>query len=326
MISLHHLKSDPEFIENVDNYTSRIGQYIRRYKKDQINNDLHALSPELTRIINNDKNLNKLLGSELTLNSTLIKNIMSKYNKHKPTQKAELKKLLLKIFDYSNLRNRPYFVEFFHKIPLDVCPYCLSNYVRSYVIKRRIKKTDEEKEVTTLNFQLDHFLPKDKFPFLALNFYNLIPSCPSCNHKKSNKLPPLDNIYSSTSISDKISWHFDELSLAERYIDENANLRVFLNIDNCTKPEKSYLKLIHLEEIGAFHSHLYHELFDKFNFYRRDTMNSLVTLLEKELDSYNEKWELTNLLYSVSKNNNINNSRPMSKLINDLYTDLVLKE
>jgi hypothetical protein len=29
--------------------------------------------------------------------------------------------------------------------------------------------------------EIDHFYPKDKYPFLAVSFFNLIPSCLTCN-------------------------------------------------------------------------------------------------------------------------------------------------
>ena len=33
-------------------------------------------------------------------------------------------------------------------------------------------------------FELDHRIPKSKYPFLCTSFFNLQPSCPSCNHGK----------------------------------------------------------------------------------------------------------------------------------------------
>ncbi|MFX8327742.1 hypothetical protein ABTL71_18955, partial [Acinetobacter baumannii] len=51
----------------------------------------------------------------------------------------------------------------------DTCPYCNRSYI--YYISRR-------KEIKP---QIDHFFPKSKYPFLAMSFYNLIPSCQTCN-------------------------------------------------------------------------------------------------------------------------------------------------
>ena len=39
-------------------------------------------------------------------------------------------------------------------------------------------------------YQLDHFKDKRDFPFLGINFYNMVPSCSYCNQKKSkNEVP-----------------------------------------------------------------------------------------------------------------------------------------
>ncbi len=49
-----------------------------------------------------------------------------------------------------------------------VCPYCNRNFIYNLNKKRA-------------TYQLDHFYPQTDFPFLALSFYNLIPSCVTCN-------------------------------------------------------------------------------------------------------------------------------------------------
>jgi hypothetical protein len=57
------------------------------------------------------------------------------------------------------------------KIDVNVCPYC--NRMYTFTIgndKRRGTR-----------FEFDHFYLKSKYPYLALSFYNLIPSCHVCN-------------------------------------------------------------------------------------------------------------------------------------------------
>ena len=59
-------------------------------------------------------------------------------------------------------------------LQVNVCPYCNEQY--TFTIR-----TDEKQ----IRPQFDHFYPKDKYPYLALAFYNLIPSCASCNLLKN---------------------------------------------------------------------------------------------------------------------------------------------
>ncbi len=64
----------------------------------------------------------------------------------------------------------------FKAMDIHVCPYCEHSYIETM--------NTEGKERRTMVF--DHFYPKDdaKYPGLAMCFYNLIPSCPSCNNVK----------------------------------------------------------------------------------------------------------------------------------------------
>ena len=54
---------------------------------------------------------------------------------------------------------------------LEVCPYCG---------REKINMAEEE-ERTDSKPPIDHFLPKSKYPFLAMSYYNLIPCCTFCN-------------------------------------------------------------------------------------------------------------------------------------------------
>ncbi|NHQ72813.1 HNH endonuclease, partial [Elizabethkingia miricola] len=56
------------------------------------------------------------------------------------------------------------------------CVYCNRNYTLD-LIKDRARA------------ELDHWFPKENYYLLALSFFNLIPSCHSCNHIKHNNSP-----------------------------------------------------------------------------------------------------------------------------------------
>lgn len=65
--------------------------------------------------------------------------------------------------------------ELTRRLNIDVCPYCNRQYVFT------IKDGDGRP-------QIDHFYPQSDFPYLSCSLYNFIPSCPQCNHQKSNIL------------------------------------------------------------------------------------------------------------------------------------------
>ena len=69
-------------------------------------------------------------------------------------------------------------LNFTKKAELKFCPYCGMGEVHVAEAVHGVTKPP-----------IDHFLPKSKYPYLAVNFFNLIPSCEKCNdfaHKSSN--------------------------------------------------------------------------------------------------------------------------------------------
>lgn len=57
---------------------------------------------------------------------------------------------------------------------LRICPYC----GRAYIFYSLEEDNPDKCEYKP---QIDHFLPKDSYPYLSANYYNLIPSCTPCN-------------------------------------------------------------------------------------------------------------------------------------------------
>lgn len=77
------------------------------------------------------------------------------------------------------------------------CPYCAQAY--AFTIYR-------EDNSPGFRPTLDHFLPKHKFPHLALSLSNLIPSCYTCNSNLKNKkdfheIPHLHPLYDNESFT-----------------------------------------------------------------------------------------------------------------------------
>ena len=104
---------------------------------------------------------------------------------------------------------------------LRVCPYCGMEFV---------KPTNRTKK------QIDHFFPKREFPFLALNYYNLIPSCDTCNESPNKGTKnPLDvakngEIMHPYSFNeDRIRFHL-QINGADLYDDNNFQLKIGFSI------------------------------------------------------------------------------------------------
>lgn len=74
--------------------------------------------------------------------------------------------------------------KFCRGLNVTVCPYCNRQYVFTVAEHEEHQRADS---VTCyVRPELDHFYPKDIYPYLSCNLYNLIPSCSVCNHAKSD--------------------------------------------------------------------------------------------------------------------------------------------
>lgn len=92
----------------------------------------------------------------------------------------------------------------YRKLELKACVYCNANYTIS----------DKDKEGY---YDLDHWKPKSLYPFLCISFFNLQPSCPSCNRRKSFSDAPFFGLWDDTGYGDLdvLKFHLEERSLVD---------------------------------------------------------------------------------------------------------------
>lgn len=118
---------------------------------DETNNslkDLITLSPqELARYVNDQNNSSSSFINLINADNIILKNIFVIHGYEKGLDKWQ----------------------FINRITIDTCSYCNRNYIYTTSKNKKIKP------------EIDHFFPKSKYPVLGLSYFNLIPSCKSCN-------------------------------------------------------------------------------------------------------------------------------------------------
>jgi len=193
-----------------------------------------------------------------------------------------------------------YFVE---KLDLKTCPYCNRNY--TFVV---------DEDSGKLRPEIDHFYPKSIYPFLAMSFYNLIPSCPICNHTKSNK---------------------DRLDLKNPYDIKNEDFKFtyiptsvdFSNIENKKYDlddfdieldgNQANIEVFKLEELYKQHKDIVLELLIKKAYYPKSYIEELKSFDFSEDEIYRY------LLGNYKKDEDLH-KRPLSKLTRDISEELGL--
>jgi len=190
---------------------------------------------------------------------------------------------------------------FVQTLDLKTCPYCNRNY--TFIVD-----SDNGK----LRPEIDHFYPKSIYPFLAMSFFNLIPSCSICNHTKSSKIEVnLENPYD-----------IKEGSYRFTYIPNNVEFTIIekekYNFDNFEielKGNKSNIEIFKLEELYKQHKDIVLELLIKKAYYPQSYINELSTFGFSQDEIYRY------LFSNYNKDEDLH-KRPLSKLIKDISQEL----
>ena len=215
---------------------------------------------------------------------------------------------------------------------ISVCPYCNRNYISStykflqcnicnqelLVIDGTEKECpgckQEIKGLTKVvnTAQLDHFFPKDSYPLFAVSFYNLIPSCYSCNHVKFNKdlkHSPYDS-----------SFPFDDVKFT--YIPKSTD-KIEIKIDSCNPDFINGIRILGIEELYQSHIDVVNELIWKKEVYTksyRDGLSKILNQTDLELSEAEVNRFITG--YYTDKENY--GKRPLSKMVTDISKEIGL--
>lgn len=215
---------------------------------------------------------------------------------------------------------------------VSVCPYCNRNYINStYKVlhcnncSQEILVIDEaEKECryckqeinsqtkVVNTAQLDHFFPKDSYPLFAVSFYNLIPSCYSCNHVKSNrrlKYSPYDPNFS-----------FDDVKFT--YAPKSVDY-IEIKIDSHDSDFKNGIRILGIEELYQSHIDVVNELIWKKEVYTdsyRDGLSKILNQTNLELS----KAELNRFITGHYTDNENYGKSPLSKMVTDISKEIGL--
>lgn len=183
------------------------------------------------------------------------------------------------------------------RLGVNVCPYCNRQYTFTIDKQNKIRP------------QIDHFLPKSKYPLFALSFYNLIPTCPECNRLKRDEIIEINPYISGF---DKCKFYIDGSVVNVLEQSEVANWSIkFSNTDDCI----SNISTFALEELYNGHKDYVSEVIFKTVSNNRDYYNLLSeTFLKTGLSAS----EINRILYGAYLLPIDQGKRPLSKLTADI--------
>lgn len=207
------------------------------------------------------------------------------------------------------------------KIGITVCPYCNRSY--TFIIG-----TDKGKGT---RFEYDHFYSQKSHPYLALCFYNLVPSCHICNAnlKREKKFTLKSNIHPYIEgFSSNIVFSLDTLNV--NFINGNPTAYniVFKKGNQCqwnqekVKAAFNNIKTFKLESIYNLHKDYVDEIITKSKIYSESYINDLFNTYSGTL--FNSKEDIKRLLAGNYINELDYGKRVLSKLTGDISSELKL--
>lgn len=229
-----------------------------------------------------------------------------------------------KFFNYTKMsKNIAYWLT--GKLGVTVCPYCNRQYIFT-VYPESVKKITRP--------QLDHFLNKSEFPFFALSFYNLIPSCSICNLIKGTQpifLHPHKEDFDTCKFNiDKVHNCFfgkktldnpneQDWEIIFNFICTNSN-----TITTCEKNCRigQNINVFALKEIYAFHKDYVSELVFKAQAYTETYYDSV---RKSFLDLGLNEAEIHRQIFGNYISREDFDKRPLAKLTHDILEQLGVK-
>jgi len=206
---------------------------------------------------------------------------------------------------------------FIEKINLKVCPYCNRNYIFNFKKKTSVEATA----------QLDHFYDKSKYAYFGLCLYNLVPSCSTCNQRKSaadavkNPIfnPYADNIHNHINFSALKIENRDELLQKDSDFFSEERMTLSIEKDNSDRQVEEHLKVFNIEELYIHHKDIVSDLYKKRRVYSDKYINEL---LDQNREIFKDRDELLQLVVCTYIKDDEMNKRPMSKLTKDIAIEV----
>ncbi len=219
---------------------------------------------------------------------------------------------IVRIMHYATVRSED-MVTCVKKLGIKTCVYCNSQYTATVII--------DEKE-TKGAYELDHFYPKEKYPFLCISFYNLQPSCSSCNKWKSKNDAEFGLYTEKYQDLDPFTFRLTPASIVMYMLNQRAeSLDVRLESQD-TKLLANHLERFHTNELYySFNDEIERLIWLKKSF-NEAFKNQLVPQFKKLFPQHATRNDIIRFLYGFYANPKDVHKRPLTKVKQDVARQL----
>lgn len=217
---------------------------------------------------------------------------------------------------FEDVRHETHLLKHFHDLGIKSCVYCNAQFAVTI---------DKSSGKYIGHYDLDHNLPKSNYPFLATNFFNLVPCCGHCNSTKNNANIKFKLYQKNKANLEPLRFEINEKKLV-RYLTtfDREDIDVHLK-DMHTYPvgEKTMAEIFnerfHIDSLCIEHRDVIEELLWKYKIYNQ----RYISMLEQQFSLLfpNDVNFNRFLLGNYDRPEDIH-KRPLSKLIQDIARQL----
>lgn len=209
--------------------------------------------------------------------------------------------------------------EFVKRLGLRICPYCGRNYIYGLSSKRGGKDVKVKP-------QIDHLLPKSIYPFLAANFYNLIPCCTQCNMVPAKGDQDTLTQHVGGELIIQHPYKFDDSKITFTYdpkAEEPLNpdsIEIKIDYHGNNTWKQGYNSLFFLDDFYKMHNLEAHDAYVKLKSWYYDGAKKAYESLGIPVDYWNS---LPLLLFGYHFTKEESMKRILYKFTHDIYTQML---
>lgn len=286
---------------------------------------------ESATFINLSKELKVILSQEINISrGSYLDNSMNYCRNLSKNEKLIFKEIFpYHIFFQEKDHDWYYASTLANELNTPVCPYCNREYISSVTSIKRTK---------VIGPTFDHFLSQKDYPFLKLSFYNLVPSCTTCNSRLKNQIEfdfnhflyPFKESYEGIARfslrlnNSEINLIIDNSCLIQ---EDKLSIRIKANPKNLklygTRPvrkKKGNLNVFKTEKIyNDSHKDVAFDILEKFQKMPKSQIESIFKVLK---DQGKKHHEIYRFYFGNYLNEEDFNKRPLARMTRDIYNQL----
>lgn len=208
---------------------------------------------------------------------------------------------------YNDVRSS-WLLPFIKQLNIKTCCYCNAQYATTVISGTN----------SIASYDLDHYYPQSKYPYLSTSFFNLIPSCGYCNRHKSNQTTLEYPLYVNRH-KQMLRFEINRSDIIKYWLTANSEMIHIDLVDGKDAPfgfAKEYDNVFHIQRIYTAHIDEVEEILWKSRIYSDSYVNQLMETFGKLFAHEPEKfWRFYYGFYIKESDILI---RPLSKMKQDI--------